>query len=78
VQGRHFIYYYYYHHRISHLSALAGNGHLSWDLVISRIGLGGLIYSLESFLQLNKCRELQIFASVRMYSEAIKSFWSLC
>ena len=28
------------------------------------------IYSLESFLQLNMCRELQIFAFVYMYLDA--------
>ena len=44
-----------------------GNVHLSWDVVISRIRLGGLICSLESFLQLNMCQELQIFAVVYMY-----------
>jgi hypothetical protein len=48
-----------------------GTIHLSWDLVIIRIRLGGLIYSLESFLQSNMCRELQIFAFVYMYSDAI-------
>jgi hypothetical protein len=46
---------------------LLGNIHISWDLVINRIRLGGLIYSVESFLQLNMCRELQIFAFVYMY-----------
>ena len=30
-----------------------GNIHLSWDAVINRIRLGGLICSLKSFLQLN-------------------------
>ena len=43
-----------------------GNIHLSWDVVI-RIRLGGLICSLKSFLQLNMCQELQIFAVVYMY-----------
>jgi hypothetical protein len=47
-----------------------GNIHLSWDLVINRIRLDGLIYSLESFLQLNICQELQIFAFVYMYLDA--------
>jgi hypothetical protein len=47
-----------------------GNIHLSWDLVINRIRLGGLIYSLESFLQLNMCQELQFFAFVYMYLDA--------
>ena len=47
-----------------------GNIHLSWDVVINRIRLGGLICSLKSFLQLNMCQELQIFASVYMYSGA--------
>ena len=44
-----------------------GNIHLSWDVVINRIRLGGLICSLKSFLQLNMCQELQIFAVVYMY-----------
>ena len=35
-----------------------GNIHLSWDVVINRIKLGGLICSLKSFLQLNMCQEL--------------------
>ena len=47
-----------------------GNIHLSWDVVINRIRLGGLICSLKSFLQLNMCQELQIFAVVYMYSGA--------
>ena len=41
--------------------------HLSWDAVINRIRLGGLICSLRSFIQLNMCLELQIFAAVYMY-----------
>ena len=44
-----------------------GNIPLSWDVVINRIRLGGLICSLKSFLQLNMCQELQIFAAVCMY-----------
>ena len=40
---------------------------LSWDAVINRIRLSGLICSLKSFLQLNMCQELQIFAAVYMY-----------
>ena len=44
-----------------------GNIHLSWDVVINRIRLGGLICSLKSFLQLNMCQELQIFAVVYTY-----------
>jgi len=47
-----------------------GNIPLSWDAVINRIRLGGLICSLKSFLQLNTCQELQIFAVVYMYSGA--------
>jgi len=43
------------------------NIHLSWDAVIKRIKLGVLICSLKSFLQLNMCQELQIFAAVYMY-----------
>jgi hypothetical protein len=44
-----------------------GNIHLSWDVAISRIRLGRLTCSLKSFLQLNMCQELQIFAVVYMY-----------
>ena len=44
-----------------------GNIHLSWDVVINRIKLGGLICSLKRFLQLNMCQELQIFAVVCKY-----------
>ena len=44
-----------------------GNIHLSWDAVINRIRLGGLICSLKSFLRLNMRQELQIFAVVYMY-----------
>ena len=40
------------------------NIHLFWDAAINRIRLGGLICSLKSFLQLNMCQELQIFAVV--------------
>jgi len=47
-----------------------GNIHLSWDVVINRIRLGSLICSIKSFLQLNMCQELQIFAVVCMYSGA--------
>jgi len=43
------------------------NIHLSWDAGINRLRLGGLICSLESFLQLNMCQELQIFAAVYIY-----------
>jgi hypothetical protein len=50
-----------------------GNIHLFWDLIINRSGLGGLIYNLESFLQLNMCQELQIFAFVYMYLVQVKS-----
>ena len=44
-----------------------GNIHPSWDAVIKRIRLGGLICGLKRFLQLNMCQELQIFAAVYMY-----------
>jgi len=44
-----------------------GNIHLPWDLVINRIRLSGLTCSLKSFLQLNMCQELQIFAVVYIY-----------
>jgi hypothetical protein len=37
---------------------------------MNRIRLGGLNYSLESFLQLNMYQELQIFAFVYMYLDA--------
>ena len=47
-----------------------GNIHLSWDVVINRIRLGGLICSLKRFLQLNMCQELQNFAVAYMYSGA--------
>jgi len=47
-----------------------GNIHISWDVVINRIRLGGLICSLKYFLQLNMCQELQISAVVYMYSGA--------
>ena len=47
-----------------------GNIHLSWDVAINRIRLGGLICSLKSFLQFNMCQELQIFVVVYMYSGA--------
>ena len=41
--------------------------YLSWDVVMNRISLGGLICSLKSFLQLNMCHELEVFAVVYMY-----------
>jgi len=47
-----------------------GNIYLSWDVVINRIRIGGRTCSLKSFLQLNMCQELQIFAVVYMYSGA--------
>ena len=47
-----------------------GNIHLSWEIVINRIRLGGLICSLKSFLQLNMSQELQIFEFVYIYSGA--------
>jgi len=47
-----------------------GNIHLSWDLVINRIRLRGLICSLESFLRSNMCQELQIVVFVFMYLDA--------
>ena len=49
-----------------------GNIHPSWDVVINRIRLGGLTCSLKSFLQLNMCQELQIFAVVYIYLGASK------
>jgi len=58
--------YYYYYYFIDFLTSQfwLGNIHLSWDVVINRIRLGGLICSLKSFLQLNMYQELQIFFSV--------------
>ena len=47
-----------------------GNIHLSLDVVINRIRLGGLICSLNTFLQLNMCQELQMFAAAYMHSAA--------
>jgi len=44
-----------------------GNIHLSWDVIINGIRLGGLICSLKSFSQLNICQESQIFAFVYTY-----------
>ena len=44
-----------------------GNIPLSCDVVINRIRLGGLTCNLKSFLQLNMCQELQIFAVVYVY-----------
>jgi len=43
-------------------------------VVINRIRLDDLIYSLESFLQLNMCRELQIFAFVYEYEGSPKRY----
>jgi len=49
-----------------------GNIHLSWEVEINTIRIGGLICSLKSFLQLNMCQDLQIFvvAYTSMYSGA--------
>ena len=44
-----------------------GNIHLSWDVVINRISLGGLICSLKSFLQLNMCQELDFCSCVYVF-----------
>ena len=44
-----------------------GNIHLSWDVVINRIRLGGFTSCLKSFLQLNMCQELRIFAVIYIY-----------
>ena len=55
-----------------------GNIHLSWDVIIKMIMVGGLICSLKSFLQLNMCQELQIFAVVCMYWGAGLSLVRLC
>ena len=63
-----YYYYYYYHHhhhhRISHFSSLAGKYSPILGFSNHRIRLGGLSYGLESFLQLNMCQGLQIFAFV--------------
>ena len=61
---------YYYHHLISHFSGLSGKHSPILGYVKNRIKLGGLIYNLKSFLQLNMLQELQIFAFVCMYSDA--------
>jgi len=50
-----------------------GNIHLPWDAVINRIRLGGLTCSLKSFLQLNMCQELQIFALCMCIRVQVKS-----
>jgi hypothetical protein len=65
-----YYYYYYYYYRISHFSLLAGKYSPILGFSNQKISLGGLIYSLESFLQLNMCQELQIFAFVYMYLDA--------
>jgi hypothetical protein len=44
--------------------------HLSWDLIINKNRLSGHIFNLESFLNLNMCEELQIFAFEYMYLDA--------
>ena len=67
-----YYYYYYYYFFIIIIEFLTsqlwlGNIHLSWDVVINRIRLGGLTCSLKSFLQLNMCQESQIFVVVYMY-----------
>jgi len=46
------------------------NIHVSCDVVIDRIRLGGLTCSLKSVLQLSMCQELRIFEVVYMYSGA--------
>ena len=46
-------------------------------MVINRIRFFGLIYSIGSFLELNMCRELQIFASLYMYLGASHVFFRL-
>ena len=55
-----------------------GNIHLSWDAVINMIRLGGLTCSLKSFVQLNMCQVLHIFAAVCMYWECRLSLVRLC
>ena len=50
-----------------------GNIHLSWDIIINRIRLGGLICNLKSFLQLNVCKELQIFQLYVCFGVQVKS-----
>jgi len=54
----------HYHHQL-----WLGHIHLTWDVIINRIRLGGLICSLKSFLQLNMCQELQNFAVVYRVSQ---------
>jgi hypothetical protein len=62
--------YHHHHHQISHFSASGGKHSPILGYVINRIRLGGLIYNIKSFLQLNMFQELQIFAFVCMYLDA--------
>ena len=57
----------YYYYRISHFSALAGKYSPILGRSNQQVRLGGLTCSLKSFLQLNMCQELQIFAVVCIY-----------
>jgi hypothetical protein len=52
--------------RISHFSVLAGKYSPILGCIINRIRLGGLMFNLGNFLQLNMCQELPLFASVYM------------
>jgi hypothetical protein len=64
--------------RISHFSASAGKHSPILGYVINRIRLGGLIYNLKSFLQLNMFQELQIFC-IYMYVFGCRlSLFRLC
>jgi len=56
--------------QISHFSTSAAKLSPILGCVINSNMLGGLIYNLKSFLQLNMFQELQIFAFVCMYSAA--------
>jgi hypothetical protein len=52
--------------RISHFSALAGKHSPILGCIINRIRLSGLMRNLGTFLQLNMCQELPLFAFVYM------------
>ena len=63
--------------RISHLSASAGKYSLILRYVMNRIRLGGLIYNLKSFLQLNMFQELQICICMYVFGCRL-SLFRLC
>ena len=65
-----YYYYYHHHHQIYHFWTSAGKHSPILGCAINRNRLGGLIYNLKSFLQLNMFQELRIFAFVCTYSDA--------